>query len=34
MRKAITRILIKLAMRTCVNGFCYDCLKDAYRNEI
>lgn len=33
MRSYITKILIKLAMKTCVYGFTYDALQEAYWAE-
>jgi len=33
MRSRITFILIRLAMKTCIEGFCYDHLINAYRCE-
>jgi hypothetical protein len=32
-RMAITRTLIRVAMRTCVMGFCYDHLQAALKHE-
>jgi hypothetical protein len=29
----ITKRLIRLAMKTCVQGFCYDHLEEAYESE-
>jgi len=33
LRIAFTRFLIRLAMKTCVMGFCYDYLSMALRSE-
>lgn len=33
LRMAFTRLLIRLAMKSCVMGFCFDHLQEALKHE-